>query len=89
MAIKTATIYAGPAGIDMGTFSADCEAAILDAYAREQGYASFEALADALDLDSQTARDELGGTPATCAGAMLAKINDFVTPPATLGRRYA
>jgi hypothetical protein len=31
----------------------------------------------------------IGGTPATCAGAMLAKINDFVTPPATLGRRYA
>lgn len=33
----------------------------------------------------------MGGTPRSCAGAMLAKINAFVTPPppATLGRRYA
>ena len=33
----------------------------------------------------------MGGTPRSCAGAMLAKINNFVTPPppATLGRRYA
>lgn len=59
MPIKTATIYAGPAGIDMGTFTARDEAGILDAYAREQGYADFDALADALDLDRQEARDEL------------------------------
>lgn len=58
MPIKTATIYAGPAGIDMGTFTARDEAG-LDAYAREQGYADFDALADALDLDRQEARDEL------------------------------
>ena len=55
----TATICAGPAGIDMGTFTGSDEAGILDAYAREQGYADFDALADALDLERQKARDEL------------------------------
>lgn len=55
----TATVYVGPAGIDYGTFSGVDEAAILDAYAREQGYHSLDHLADVLEQTVEQCRADI------------------------------
>lgn len=55
----TYRIFARATGRDLGTFEGARTTDALDAYARDAGYRSFAALADALDLTVEAARAEL------------------------------
>jgi hypothetical protein len=60
-----ATVLAGPAGVDFGNFAGADEAAILDAYAVEMGFASFAALAEAHEHTVEQCRADLRLVPIT------------------------